>query len=48
MLEGFSNLRVERSPLRMTLEKEGQKLIVNQLSVIRGASQLYTKHKYLV
>ena len=32
MLEGFSNLRVERSPLRMTLEKEGQKLIVNQLS----------------
>ena len=32
MLKGFSNLRVERSPLRMTLEKEGQKLIVNQLS----------------
>ncbi len=32
MLEGFSNLRVERSPLRMTLEKEGEKLIVNQLS----------------
>ncbi len=26
MLEGFSNLRVERSPLCMTLEKEGQKL----------------------
>ncbi len=32
ILEGFSNLRVERSPLRMTLEKKGQKLIVNQLS----------------
>ncbi|ELS02840.1 putative ATP-binding protein involved in virulence [Xenococcus sp. PCC 7305] len=32
ILEGFSNLRVERSPLQMTLEKEGQKLIVNQLS----------------
>ncbi|MBO1346738.1 MAG: AAA family ATPase [Hormoscilla sp. GUM202] len=28
----FSNLRVRRSPLRMTLEKEGEKLIVNQLS----------------
>ena len=32
ILVGFSNLRVERSPLRMTLEKEGEKLIVNQLS----------------
>lgn len=32
MLEGFSNLRVERYPLRMTLEKNGEKLIVNQLS----------------
>lgn len=32
MLEGFSNLRVERYPLQMTLEKNGQKLIVNQLS----------------
>ncbi|MGK7892580.1 MAG: AAA family ATPase [Xenococcus sp. (in: cyanobacteria)] len=32
ILEGFSNLRIERSLLRMTLEKEGQKLIVNQLS----------------
>lgn len=32
MLEGFSNLRVERYPLQMTLEKNGQKLIINQLS----------------
>jgi len=32
ILDGFSNLRVERSPLRMTLEKNGEKLIVNQLS----------------
>ena len=32
MLEGFSNLRVERFPLQMTLKKNGQKLIVNQLS----------------
>ncbi len=32
MLEGFSNLRVERYPLQMTLEKNGQKLVVNQLS----------------
>ena len=32
MLEGFSNLRIERYPLQMSLEKNGQKLIVNQLS----------------
>ena len=32
ILESFSNLRVERYPLQMTLEKNGQKLIVNQLS----------------
>ncbi|MGF1541820.1 MAG: AAA family ATPase [Pleurocapsa sp.] len=32
ILEGFSDLRVKRSPLRMTLEKDGQELIVNQLS----------------
>lgn len=32
MLEGFSNLRVERYPLRMTLEKNEQKLVINQLS----------------
>lgn len=32
LLDGFSNLRIERSPLQMTLEKEGEKLIVNQLS----------------
>ena len=29
---GFSNLRVRRSPLRMTVQKQGQELIVNQLS----------------
>jgi predicted ATP-binding protein involved in virulence len=28
----FSDLRVERSPLRMTVKKQGQELIVNQLS----------------
>jgi len=28
----FSNLRVRRSPLRMTVEKQGQELTVNQLS----------------
>jgi predicted ATP-binding protein involved in virulence len=32
ILEGFSNLRVGRSPLRMTVEKEGEELIINQLS----------------
>jgi len=31
-LPGFSELRVERSPLRMTIKKENKKLIVNQLS----------------
>ncbi|MBD1808617.1 AAA family ATPase [Microcoleus sp. FACHB-SPT15] len=30
--EEFSNLRVRRSPLRMTINKQGQELIVNQLS----------------
>jgi predicted ATP-binding protein involved in virulence len=29
---GFSNLRVRRSPLRMTVTKQGQELIINQLS----------------
>jgi predicted ATP-binding protein involved in virulence len=32
LLPGFSNLRVRRSPLRMTVEKQGQELIINQLS----------------
>lgn len=32
ILEGFGNLRVERFPLQMTLEKKGRKLIINQLS----------------
>ncbi|MGB5632205.1 MAG: AAA family ATPase, partial [Waterburya sp.] len=32
MIPGFYNLRVQRLPLRMTLEKEDQTLIINQLS----------------
>lgn len=32
ILKSFSNLRVRRSPLRMTLDKKKQQLIVNQLS----------------
>ncbi|MEG4856223.1 AAA family ATPase [Microcoleus sp. K1-B6] len=32
LLDGFSNLRVRRSPLRMTADKQGDELIVNQLS----------------
>lgn len=32
LLDGFSNLRVRRSPLRMTVNKEGEEVIVNQLS----------------
>ncbi|MBD2003991.1 MULTISPECIES: AAA family ATPase [Cyanophyceae] len=32
LMPGFSNLRVRRSPLRMTAKKQGQELIVNQLS----------------
>lgn len=32
LLDGFSNLRVRRSPLRMTVDKQGDELIVNQLS----------------
>lgn len=32
LIPGFSNLRVRRSPLRMTLQKQGEELIVNQLS----------------
>jgi predicted ATP-binding protein involved in virulence len=33
LLDGFSNLRVRRSPLlRMTADKQGEELIVNQLS----------------
>jgi predicted ATP-binding protein involved in virulence len=32
LLPGFSNLRVRRSPLRMTITKQGQELIINQLS----------------
>lgn len=32
LLNGWSNLRVRRSPLRMTVDKQGDELIVNQLS----------------
>ena len=32
LLDGFSNLRVRRSPLRMTVDKQGDELIINQLS----------------
>ncbi|URD52391.1 AAA family ATPase [Chroococcidiopsis sp. CCNUC1] len=32
LMPKFSNLRVQRSPLRMTVNKQGQELIVNQLS----------------
>jgi predicted ATP-binding protein involved in virulence len=32
LLNGFSNLRIRRSPLRMTINKQGDELIVNQLS----------------
>jgi predicted ATP-binding protein involved in virulence len=32
LLPGFSNLRVRRSPLRMTVGKQKQELIINQLS----------------
>ena len=32
LVDGFSNLRVRRSPLRMTVNKQGEELIVNQLS----------------
>ena len=32
MLPGFRNLKVRRSPLRMVVEKDGEELIVNQLS----------------
>ena len=32
LLDGFSNLRVRRSPLRMTADKQGDELLVNQLS----------------
>jgi len=32
LLPDFSNLRVRRSPLRMTVTKQGQELIINQLS----------------
>lgn len=32
LLDGWSNLRVRRSPLRMTVNKQGEELIVNQLS----------------
>ncbi|WP_449418062.1 AAA family ATPase [Phormidium nigroviride] len=32
LIAGFSDLRVRRSPLRMTVKKQGQELIVNQLS----------------
>ena len=32
LLDGFSNLRVRRAPLRMTADKQGDELIVNQLS----------------
>ncbi|OYD95436.1 ATP-binding protein [Nostoc sp. 'Peltigera membranacea cyanobiont' 210A] len=32
LIPGFSNLRVRRSPLRMTVRKQGEELTVNQLS----------------
>jgi predicted ATP-binding protein involved in virulence len=32
LVDGFSNLRVRRSPLRMTVDKQGDELSVNQLS----------------
>ena len=32
LLDGWSNLRVRRSPLRMTVDKQGEEVIVNQLS----------------
>ncbi|MBN4005172.1 AAA family ATPase [Nostoc sp. LPT] len=32
LIPSFSNLRVRRSPLRMTVRKKGEELIVNQLS----------------
>ncbi|MEG4455217.1 AAA family ATPase [Microcoleus sp. N9_A1] len=32
LLNGFSNLRIRRSPLRMTVDKQGDELIINQLS----------------
>ncbi|MEA5603392.1 AAA family ATPase [Nostoc sp. UHCC 0252] len=32
LIPSFSNLRVRRSPLRMTVQKQGEELIVNQLS----------------
>jgi predicted ATP-binding protein involved in virulence len=32
LLDGWSNLRVRRSPLRMTVNKQDEELIVNQLS----------------
>lgn len=32
LLPGFKNLKVRRSPLRMVVEKNGEELIVNQLS----------------
>lgn len=32
LIPGFSKLRIRREPLRMTLEKNGRELIVNQLS----------------
>ncbi|MEH2439286.1 AAA family ATPase [Nostoc sp.] len=32
LIPGFCNLRVRRSPLRMTVQKQGQEFIINQLS----------------
>ncbi|MEH2169451.1 MAG: AAA family ATPase [Nostoc sp.] len=32
LIPGFSNLRVRRSPLRMTVRKQGEELTINQLS----------------
>ena len=32
LIPAFSNLRVRRSPLRMTVTKDGEELIINQLS----------------
>jgi len=32
LLDGFSNLRIQRLPLRMTVEKQGQEIIIDRLS----------------
>lgn len=32
LLDGFTNLRIQRLPLRMTVEKQGQEIIIDRLS----------------